>query len=97
MQVVAGADTQDARLVVYEAALKRLQAAPPPAATDSEVADAEVALTAALAARRAANAAIAAAALTPNLPGYPVMPQLYRVAAPLSLAKAHAAPAALAR
>ena len=77
VQVVAGADTQDARLVVYAAALKRLQAAPPPAATDSEIADAEAALAASLAARRAANAAVAAASPAPNLPGYPVMPQLF--------------------
>ncbi|HXT02473.1 MAG TPA: hypothetical protein VN915_17500 [Elusimicrobiota bacterium] len=77
VQVVAGADTQDARLAVYEAALKRLQAAPPPAASDAEVADAEAALTAALAARRAANAAVAAASPAPNLPGCPVLPQLY--------------------
>ncbi len=77
VQVVAGADTQDARLLVYEAALKRLRSAPPPAATDSEVADAEAALSASLAARRAANAAVAAASPVPNLPGYPVLPQLY--------------------
>lgn len=77
VQVVAGADTQDARLAVYEAALKRLREAPPPAASDSEIADAEAALAASLAARRAANAAVAAASPVPNLPGYPVAPQLY--------------------
>ena len=77
VQVVAGADTQDARLAVYESALKRLKAEPPPAATDSEIADAEAALAASLAARRAANAAVAASAPTPNLPGYPVIPRLF--------------------
>jgi hypothetical protein len=75
--VVAGADTQDARLLVYAAALKRLQEAPPPAATDAEISDAEAALTAALAARRAADAALVAVQPVPNLPGFPVMPRLF--------------------
>jgi hypothetical protein len=77
VQVVAGADTQDARRMIYAAALTRLRDAGPPAATDAEIADAEAALAAALAARRGVDAAIAAASPLPNLPGYPVLPQLF--------------------
>lgn len=77
VQIVAGADVQDARLRLYQAALERLKQAPPPAATDADVASAEASLQAALAARRAAGEAVAAAAPTPNLPGYPAAPQLF--------------------
>ncbi|MDE2510583.1 MAG: hypothetical protein KGL74_05630, partial [Elusimicrobia bacterium] len=77
VQIVAGADTQDARVALYEAALKHLQDAPPPDASDAEIADARAALSSALAARRAANAALAAAKPSPSLPGYPSLPLLY--------------------
>ena len=77
IQIVAGADTQEARIAVYEAALKRLKDAPVPDASESEIADAQAALSSALAARHAANAALAAATPSPNLPGYPFLPQLY--------------------
>ncbi|MBI3564005.1 MAG: hypothetical protein HY079_02275 [Elusimicrobia bacterium] len=77
VQIVAGADVQDARRSVYEAALQRLKDVPPPAATDADVASAEAALQSALASRRAAGAAIAAASPLPNLPGYPALPKLF--------------------
>jgi hypothetical protein len=75
--IVAGADTQDARRRVYEAALKRLADAPVPEASDAEIASASAALKAALAARRAVSAAVAAVSPAPNLPGYPVAPALF--------------------
>jgi hypothetical protein len=77
VQIVAGADVQDARRQVYEAALARLKEVPPPAATDAEVADAEASLAAALAARSAAGEAVRSASPAPNLPGYPALPQLF--------------------
>ncbi len=77
VQIVAGADVQDARRQVYEAALERLKDVPPPAASDAEIASAEAALASALAARRAVGAAVRSASPAPNLPGYPVLPQLY--------------------
>jgi hypothetical protein len=77
VQIVAGAETQDARRLVYEAALKRLKDAPAPDASEAELADAQAALSSALAARRAASAAVTAASPAPNLPGYPLLPRLY--------------------
>jgi hypothetical protein len=77
VQIVAGAQTQDARIATYEKALAALKDAAAPDASDAEIADAEAALSSALAARRAANAALMAAKPSPNLPGYPALPQLY--------------------
>ena len=69
VEVTLGAATQEARLKAYEEALKRLVAATSPEADDAELAAAEAALSAALAARAAGSRALDAVSPAPRLPG----------------------------
>lgn len=62
-----GAEGQEARLRLYEEELKKLDARPEPKAAPGDLAAAETALAAALAARRAADAAFKA--VVPSMPG----------------------------
>ncbi|MDE2491362.1 MAG: hypothetical protein KGM24_10970, partial [Elusimicrobia bacterium] len=77
VSIVAGAQTEDARRAIYEKALKDLAAAPAPAVSDAEIADAQAALDAAIAARRAADAAVASVSPSPSLPGYSAAKALF--------------------